>query len=149
MLFLSLHDDSRMSLVNWKPSLRDLKLFAILQMGFCLCFVGMAHFRHPDWRPEMLWGILALSGAVGLLGIVRPAGVRPIYVAWLAAVFPIGWLMTHLLLAIVYYGVFTPIGLLRRLLGGDPLQRQFDKTAPTYWKTRPAPPPTNSYFRQF
>ena len=48
------------------------------------------------------------------------------------AVFPIGWVVSHLLLGVVYFLVLTPIGLTLRALGRDPLERRFDQSASSY-----------------
>jgi hypothetical protein len=52
-------------------------------------------------------------------------------------------------LAMVYYGIFTPIGLGLRLMGRDPLRRRFDPQARSYWVDRRAPADVKRYFRQF
>ncbi|MFM7833168.1 MAG: SxtJ family membrane protein, partial [Planctomycetaceae bacterium] len=59
-----------------------------------------------------------------LLAIWRPSFLRVLYVGWSLAAFPVGWLMSHLLLFAMYFGVFWPTGCLLRLLGWDPLRPQ-------------------------
>ena len=56
---------------------------------------------------------------------------------------------THLLLAAVYFGVLTPIGLIMRLAGRDPMERRIDRAAPTYWVARRPVTDVRRYFRQF
>jgi hypothetical protein len=65
------------------------------------------------------------------------------------AVFPIGWVVSHVVFAAVYYLVFTPIGWLLRASGHDPMERQWDRAAMTYWKRRGEAPEAERYFRQF
>jgi hypothetical protein len=65
------------------------------------------------------------------------------------AAFPIGWLVSHALLAIIYYLVITPIGLVMRGLGKDPIQKRFDPTRKSYWVKREATRDRSRYFRQF
>jgi hypothetical protein len=57
--------------------------------------------------------------------------------------------MSFLLLAAIYFLVFTPIGLVMRLFGRERLPRRFNSGAMTYWIKRPAARPPGSYFRQF
>ncbi len=52
-----------------------------------------------------------------------------------AALF-IGFFMTHLILALMYYLVFTPVGLVMKALGRDPLRLKFNKNAESYWVKR-------------
>jgi hypothetical protein len=50
---------------------------------------------------------------------------------------------------VVFYLVFTPVGLVMRLLGRDPLQRRFDREAGTYWVDHVEPRSVEEYFRQY
>jgi hypothetical protein len=63
--------------------------------------------------------------------------------------FPFGWAVSHLLLAILFYGLFTPLGLIFRLLGRDPLRRQRPLEQASYWTMKPAATDVRGYFRQF
>ena len=65
------------------------------------------------------------------------------------ATFPIGFVVSYVILAVVYYLVLTPIGLVLRLTGYDPMQRRFDRNAKTYWTPREQEESTEQYFRQF
>ena len=47
--------------------------------------------------------------ALGLVGVLRPLWVRGLYRVSMAATFPIGWVVSHLILAAIYYGVFTTV----------------------------------------
>ena len=65
------------------------------------------------------------------------------------AAFPVGFVVSHLVLAILFFGVLTPAGLLMRLLGRDPLERKFDEGRKSYWVDLPEPKEPRDYFRQF
>jgi hypothetical protein len=100
--------------------------------------------------------VLAAVGLLSLLlGTSRPAWLRPVYVAWMAAAYPIGWLLAHLLLAAIYFLLITPIGLVLRLARHDPLARRFDREAQSYWTPRaystrrPDRTDRERYFSQF
>jgi hypothetical protein len=67
------------------------------------------------------------------------------YLAW-----PIGFVVSHVVLALVYYLVLTPIGLAMRVFGYDPMRREFDRSAESYWIARDtAEIKAERYFRQF
>jgi hypothetical protein len=92
----------------------------------------------------------AAVGLAGALGIwAAPRLGRRLYRGWMLAAVPIGWTISHLVLAIAYYGVLTPIGLVMRLAGRDPMQRRFDRDAPTYWIERPRESDPRRAFRQY
>jgi hypothetical protein len=67
----------------------------------------------------------------------------------MAAVFPIGWVVSHTVFAAVYFLVITPIGLALRAAGHDPMERKWNPQSATYWKPREEPPAPSRYFRQF
>ena len=50
--------------------------------------------------------------------------------------FVLGWINTRLILGIFFYLILTPVGLIMRLFGRDPLHRKLDRKATTYWEKR-------------
>jgi hypothetical protein len=93
-----------------------------------------------------LWG----TGAVAaLVTWSAPGAGRVLYVGWMLAAVPVGWTLTRLVLAAVYYLVLTPIGLIMRIAGRDPLRRRFDPGAASYWIERRSRPDPARYFKQF
>lgn len=97
-----------------------------------------------DWRPMAI-----LAAGAALVTALRPAVLRWPFVAWMIVAFPIGWLVGRLLLVIVFFGLFAPIGLTMRALGRDPLLRRPTSRA-TYWDARqPRPRDPAGYFRQY
>lgn len=63
--------------------------------------------------------------------------------------FPVGLVVSFLILAAVYYLVLTPTGLVMRPVGYDPMHRRFDAQAGSYWSPRQSPRDPGRYFRQF
>src|SRR5262245_61693204 len=137
----------RWSDIQFRPTSRTLRQFAGLWLA---CFSGLATWEwlvrgHTNWG--MLMAILALT--IGPLGLVWPQRVRPVYVAWMVLAFPIGWTISQLILAVMYYGLFTPIGLIFRLIGRDSLQCAHRPVLETYWATKVSPPDPRRYLKQF
>ena len=134
--------------INWHPTNRELRQFAgIWFPAFWLIAGCVLGFRTGWWQVVMPVWIAA--AAVGAMGLVRPQLVRPIFVGWMIAAWPIGWAVSHLMLAGVYYLLITPLGLVMRVCGRDKLQMRPDTQAKTYWTPRPPAPPADRYFRQF
>lgn len=67
----------------------------------------------------------------------------------MAVAFPIGWTVSRVLLALVFYGLFTPLGLLFRLMGRDRVQRGYRSDRETYWTSKTQPTEMRHYLRQF
>jgi hypothetical protein len=143
--------------INWIPSRRHLRVFGA---GALVVFGALGtwlFFSHRVFGLELsqstgealayaLWALAAFSG---ILAAAAPAALRPLYIAMAAVSLPVGWLVSHMVLAVVYYGILTPIGLALRFCGRDPLCRKFDPHAPSYWADRPPARNVKSYFRQF
>jgi hypothetical protein len=132
--------------IDWHPDARKLRTFAGL-----LAAVSAMALARLAWSVPAAWqsGLAVVGVVVGVVGLVRPRWMRPVYVGWMAALYPVGWIVSHALLAAVYYGLVTPIGLILRACGRDPLRRRFDRAAPSYWQPRPPEPAPERYFRQF
>lgn len=129
------------------PTIRTLRQFAGLGLLF---FGGFAVFQGLVRGQVMLalaLGCVAL--AAGVLGLWRPSWLRVIYMSCTIIAFPIGWTTSHLLLAGIFYGLFTPLAALFRLLGRDALNLRRRPDSTTYWRPKPAPVNVRSYFRQF
>jgi saxitoxin biosynthesis operon SxtJ-like protein len=132
--------------VNWDPSPRDLRVFSALWLGF-FALLGFAALRGgSDRAAVVLW---AVGASAGLAGLIRPSLVHLLYAIWMGVTYPIGFLVSNLLLAVMFYLVITPVGLLMRLGGRDPMTRRFDRSAASYWDPRARSVRLNRYFRQY
>ena len=133
--------------IPFSPPSRMLRQFAGLWLAF---FGGVAAWQGlMRGRLGLAVGLAILAIVVGGLGLIRPASIRPIFVGWMVLAFPIGWAVSLVLLGLVYYGLFLPIGLFFRLTGRDALQLRPRPGASTYWTPRTAPADVRRYFRQF
>ncbi len=85
-----------------------------------------------------------------LLAAITPILLKPIYIVWMKLAFVLAWINTRLILFIVFYLVFTPIGLAIKLFRVDLLDRKIDRGQESYWKKKEKSPfsPLN-YERQF
>ena len=127
---------------------RELRQFgALVWPAFC-GMIGWLCWSRGDW-PNVAIAIWALGGVGAVVGVHWPAAIAPVYRALLLATFPIGWVMTHLVLGVLYYLIVTPIGLIRRALGVDALERRLDPTAATYWVPHRSAHDAQRYFRQY
>ncbi len=143
--------------VNWNPPAKQLRSFGWI----CLvAFGGLGawlHYRQTLFGFEFqadtagmvaraLWGIAAVSA---LLALVAARALRPLHVLLTAISLPIGLVISHVLMALLYYGLFTPVALIFRIMGRDALDRRFEPDAATYWTKRKPVTDRKQYFRQF
>lgn len=96
--------------------------------------------------PALVW---TLGAAIAGGAFIASTLGQRIYDVWMTAAVPIGWSFSMLILGTVYYLVLTPVGLLMRLLGYDPMHRRFDRGASTYWIRHEPASDSQRYFRQF
>jgi len=92
---------------------------------------------------------MGLALVIGLLGLIKPAAVRWLFVGWMVVAFPIGWLISLLMLLLVFYGIITPVALFFRLRGRDLLRRKSSLPGATYWLPKDMPHDVRSYFQQY
>jgi hypothetical protein len=89
------------------------------------------------WKHRSLWPLFAaLGGLLVLTGLAVPRWLRPVERVWMKIALALGWVMTRVILGIVFVLVFTPAGLIMRLLGKDPLELRFDNQRASYWRPR-------------
>lgn len=129
------------------PSRRVLRQFATLWL-ICFLALGANQYFFKD-RP--LLGIALATAAVllGLPGLIRPALLRWIFVVWMVLAFPIGWCISWLLLAGLYFLVLTPVAVVFRLRGRDLLGRKPAPERQSFWEPKQTPLDLRSYFRQY
>ena len=116
---------------------------------FSILAIGLAAYCFYKENP--LWMVF-LGGSLFfiLTGMWSYPILRPIYVGWMTFAFALGWVNTRLILGIVFYLIFTPAGLVMKLLGKDPLFLRFDRGATTYWvKREPQDPNKKRYEKLF
>ena len=133
--------------INWKPSRDELRGFSEAGMFFLgMVAAPVSWLRERYVLAGVLWSVAVL---IRVCGFVRPEWLRPVFVGLTVATYPIGWVVSHTAIALLYYGMMTPIGIVFRLIGRDPLQRQFDRNLTTYWSPRELRRPGEQYFRQW
>ncbi|HYW79699.1 MAG TPA: SxtJ family membrane protein, partial [Thermoguttaceae bacterium] len=132
--------------INKNPSRRDLTIFGLIWLVFYGVVGGIVWGKSGSTTAATV--IWALAVGVPVVGWLVPSLMRVVYLGMCYVSYPIGLVVSHVILAIVYFLVITPIGLLMRMLGHDPMHRRFDPDAETYWIPREQPERIERYFRQ-
>ena len=74
------------------------------------------------------------AAAFLVLGLVAPPTLKPIFIVWMKFALVLNWIITRVLLSIIFYLMITPMRVARSLFGDDPLKREFLPDAETYWE---------------
>ena len=103
--------------------------FAIVFSGVFVLLAGLRFWRGHADAPA--W--LVIAALFALLGVARPALLRPLNRAWWRLGLLLHRLVSPVVMGLLFFGAVMPVGLLMRLFGKDPLKRQRDPAAATYW----------------
>ena len=117
---------------NIKSEKSDLWKFGIT-IGVILLIIAGFLF----WKEKESFQILLTFGVtLCILGIVIPFILKPIYWVWMIFATILGWIMTRVILSLLFYIIFTPIGLIPRFFGKQFLELRWDKSKESYWNYR-------------
>ena len=117
---------------NIKSEKRDLRNFGIT-FGVVLGLLGGALW----WKEKDTYSVfIVLSVAFFFFGLVLPSLLKPLQKAWMALAVVLGFFMTKVILSILFYLVFTAIGLGSRLFGKQFLDLKMDNSKDSYWHYR-------------
>jgi len=131
---MSWTEDVRSGLARLDTSPPALRKAAFTVGGVLLALAGWLLFRH---RAETTRAVLAGVGAVLVLaGALAPARLRTAYLGWMTLALALGWIMSRVVLTLVFAVVLTPLGLLTRLTGKRFLALDRDPGASSYWVRR-------------
>ena len=133
--------------IDWYPDRQTLRTFAIGLIVLACAYAGWLGWHNRLSTPAA--GVCGVVCGLGLVGVCVPPLLRWVYVGWMVVVFPIGWCVFQAMLAILYFAVIWPLGLLMKALGRDPLALRTDPKATTYWNERPQSDDPRRHFRQY
>jgi len=124
---------------------QQLRSFGLLVGGiFGLIGLWPMVWRHQSPR---LWAV-TLAVILVLPALVAPRILAPAYRVWMKLAEVLAWINTRILLGLVFFAVVTPIGLVMRLLGRDPMRRRLEPSTESY-RMRCVPRPGTHMLRQF
>jgi hypothetical protein len=100
-------------------------------------------------RSVRVWALVAALPFL-LLALAAPKLLAPLNRVWTKLGLLMGRIVNPIVMALLFFSTITPIGLLMRAMGKDPLRRGFDKRSASYWiERRPPGPPPESMKNQF
>jgi hypothetical protein len=124
----------RNELKTVKTTTQEARQFGLTVGIFLLVIAGFLFWKE---RPKFSY-FAYVGGGLAFVGLVVPILLKPIYKVWMSFAVVMGFVMTRVILTILYFGLFTPIALIAKLLDKDLLDERWNRNATTYWKKRPA-----------
>jgi len=109
---------------------KGLREFGFTTAGIVMGLFGLAlpwllDFSYPLW-PWILGGVLATWS------LLHAASLNPVYKIWMKLGMVMGWVMSKVVLSIVFYLLIAPLGVIMRLVGKDSMTRTLDKNIESY-----------------
>lgn len=98
---------------------------AIIGVLFGVLLPWAWDFRFPAWP----WAVFLV---LALWALIHPRSLRPVYRGWMRVGLLISKVTTPIILGVIFYLVFVPVGIIFRLLRYDPMNRNFDSKSDTY-----------------
>ncbi len=111
---------------------KTLRKFGFVLTGFLAIIGGFSLWKSGNLYPYLF----SAAGVVLSVSLVLPKALNIIYYPWMVMATIIGWVMTRLILTVVFFGALTPISLLMQILGKDLLNEKIDPAAASYWIQR-------------
>ena len=111
-----------------------------------LLILLLQFFFRQEFSRVLLIGALLLAG----ISLILPVILKPLYILFSYVGLVMGWVMTRIIITILFYLVLTPIGLIAKVTGKSFLDTGFRKNQSSYWKEIPASRINkSSYEKQF
>ncbi|HEY6112178.1 MAG TPA: SxtJ family membrane protein [Chthoniobacterales bacterium] len=110
---------------------QSLRRFGFIVGAMSILLGLLLLLRHHGALPLLTIGMLLIA-----LGALAPSALQPLHAVWMALSLLIGWVMTRVILTLVFFLVVTPIGLLQRLVSRSGVDLRFRTGASSYWQSR-------------
>jgi hypothetical protein len=147
---------SKLVEINFNPDTKTLRQFGVIALvGFgvlaALAYYERLIFSFGLGEARMpLVTTFAVIGSVALLfSLVAPRANRILYVGLTLLAFPIGFVLSYVIMATLFFVIIGPIALVFRLFGRDSMHRGYDPEAATYWQAAKPARDKESYFHQY
>jgi hypothetical protein len=134
---------------------------ALRQFGF-IALVGFGFLAVIAWFELLIFSgglggarlpvsavLAGVAVSAGMLSLTAPRGNLTLYLVMTVISYPIGIVVSFVVMAILFFGLLAPVGLFFRVTGRDALNRRLEPSGDTYWKLPRPRRDRESYFRQF
>ena len=114
----------------------DLKKFALI---WSLIFLIVGIWPLFSGNAIRLWAIIIMF-IFGIIAFLKPSLLNSFYIIWVKFGEVIGGVISKVIMTILFYGLFTPIAFILKLLNKDLLKKKLDKNRSSYWIKRETQP---------
>ena len=130
---------------NIKSDKSDFRKFGITIGIILIMLAGFLFWKEKESSQIFLTvGIVLFA-----FGIAIPVVLKPIYWIWMIFATILGWIMTRVILSLLFYVIFTPIGLIPRIFGKQFIELKWNSSKDSYWNYRVSKSENVEYEKQF
>lgn len=142
--------------LNFNPDTDTLRRFGFIALGGFGLLAVLAYtesllfaFGLGGARTTVAGALAGVGVVSAFLSIVAPRANRAVFVGLSVLTFPIGFVVSHVIMGILFFLVITPIAIVFRIMGRDTLLRSYDEAATSYWIDAKPNRGNESYFKQY
>jgi hypothetical protein len=147
---------SRLVEIDFNPDTKTLRQFGVIAFVGFGALAALAYYEKlvfafglGDARLAVAASLAALGLLALVLGLVAPRANRLLYVGLSLLAFPIGFVLSYVIMGALYFLIIGPIAIALRLAGRDPMRRARDPQAASYWTPARPARDKESYFHQY
>lgn len=147
---------SKLVEINFNPDTKTLRQFGVIAfVGFGI-LAALAYYEKlifsfglGEARMPVVMTFAALGSIALLFSLIAPKANRILYVGLTLLAFPIGFVLSYVIMGTLFFLIIGPIAVAFRLFGKDPMHRGYDRNATTYWSVASRARDKESYFHQY
>ena len=91
--------------------------------------------------------VLAIAAATALVTLIRAHWLAPFKRLWMKFGELLHHVVSPLVMGVIFFAVFTPVGMAMRAFGRDAMKRRYEPQRASYWEPRTPPGPADDSFR--
>lgn len=131
---------------NIDSSVKELRKFGVTMAIACAVISIFTLLQNKSFYRVFL----AIAVLFAIFALLFPGALKFVHEFWMSLAHAMGWLMTRVILSVLFYLVLTPIGLIMRICGKDLLNTKFaGDNDLSYWISRKQQAPDRDYEKQF
>lgn len=117
---------------NIKSGKKELRNFGFTIGIVLLLIAGVLFYKNNN----LFISFAYIAGVFIVLGFLFPQLLKPIYFIWMIFAVVIGWIMTRLILSILFFVIISIIRLVAGIFGKSFLKLNISKDSKSYWNHR-------------
>lgn len=147
---------SKLVEINFNPDTKILRQFGVIAfVGFGI-LAALAYYEKlifsfglGEVRIPLTVAFAGLGALAAFFSLVFPRANRLLYVGLTLLAFPIGFVLSYVIMGVLFFLIIGPIAVIMRIIGRDSMHRGYDPNASTYWSDAQRPRNKESYFHQY